>query len=122
MSSPDFTPWQSTDGPLPSGAPVQSLRPYAPLMDTLRLYAGWLLAWYAVLFLLAGQHALGRLPLQWEWVHSLAASPLVLRFAFGTFLFLLLSTLHRTLRGRTGSGVVFGIVWVVLVGAFVMSE
>lgn len=102
--------WQSTDG-----AP---LRPYVSLLETARLYAGWLLAWYAAIFLLAGQHALGRLSLQWEWIDALARSPLVLRFAFATFAFLLLSSLHRTLHGNTILGLLLSVAWLLATIAF----
>lgn len=107
------TAWQSTDG-----KPVEP--PYAPLLETARLYAGWLLAWYGVIFLLAGQHALGRLPLQWDWVNALAQSPLVLRFAFGTFLFLLFSSLHHALRGKTVLGTLLSLLWLGSVTAFAL--
>ena len=91
---------------------------YAPIVDTARLYAGWLLAWYAVLFLLSGQHALGRFPWDVSWLDGIARSPLVLRCAFGTFLFLLLSSLHRSMRGGGRSQAVLTVLWIGAVVVF----
>lgn len=91
---------------------------YAPLLDTLRLYAGWLLGWYALLLLLGGEHAAGRLPVTFDWAQNIAASALVLRFSFATFLFLMLSSMHRALKGGMVMGLMLTVLWVALVGVF----
>jgi hypothetical protein len=91
---------------------------YAPLLETIRLYAGWLLAWYVLVFALGGYQATKTLPFDVPLVYGLAQSPLVLTFAFATFLFLLLSSLARALHGGKGMGVVLGVIWIVAVYAF----
>lgn len=91
---------------------------YAPLLETIRLYAGWLLAWYTLVFALGGYQATKTLPFELPLVYGLAQSPLVLTFAFGTFFFLLVSSLVKALHGGKGMGVVFGVLWVVAVYAF----
>ena len=83
---------------------VASLPRYAPFGDTLRLYAGWLLAWYALTFSIASYTLNRALPFHLPWLEDMATSPFVISLAFGVFLFLLLSSLHRTLHGRLGLG------------------
>lgn len=99
-------------------APSSPASRYAPLLDTIRLYAGWLLAWYAIVFLVGGQQKLGRLATDIEWLESLSQSPLVLRCAFGTFLFLLLSTIY-TWKGGTMMAVSLTVVWIAVITGFV---
>ena len=84
---------------------------YFPLFDTVRLYAGWLLAWYGLVFALGGYQATKTLPFELPLVYGLAQSPLVLTFAFATFLLLLLSTISRQFRLHTALHVVLAIVW-----------
>ena len=91
---------------------------YAPLLETLRLYAGWLLTWYALVFALGGYQATKGLPFEMPLVYGLAQSPLVLTFAFGTFLFLLFTSLVKETRGGKAMGVIFGLIWIVAVYAF----
>lgn len=114
-------PWTNTDE---IAAPVMAQKTedetisYVPLLDTLRLFAGWLLAWYAVVYLLGSFRMNGKLPFEIPFLDGLFESWLVLRFTFGTFLFLLLGTIHeRTGRGA-GKGVALGLVWVVLLVLF----
>lgn len=78
---------------------------YVPLTDTFRLFAGWLLAWYILVYLFGSLQELGRMPFQIPFVQSLFLSPIILRLAFGTYLFLLLTSLHRA----WGKGVLKGI-------------
>ncbi len=72
-------------------------REYYPLVDTLRLYAGWLLAWYFVVFALGSYQYMRTLPFQIPYLEELFFSPLILNFSLAAFLFLLLSGLHRLL-------------------------
>lgn len=78
---------------------------YLPLSSTLRLYAGWLLAWYAAVYVLGSFQQAGLLPWAPEFIANLYASPLTLLFTCATFLFLLLGTVQRA----TGGGVLKGI-------------
>lgn len=83
---------------------------YLPLTDTLRLYAGWLLAWYGVVYLIGFYRITDRLEWEIPFIDELFQSTLVLRFAFGTFLFLLLTTLHRALRGGVFLGFLLALI------------
>ena len=109
-------PWVTTEDDPPS-APVitsDSEEIYVPLTDTLRLFAGWLLAWYAVVYLLGSYQRNGKLPLEIPFLEGLFISPLVLRFSLGTFLFLLLTTIHRWLKGGIISGILLTLLGVAL--------
>ncbi len=92
---------------------------YAPLMDTLRIFAGWLLGWYGVIYALGFLSSTGRLPTL-PFVDELFTSSLVLYFTFGTFLFLALSNIHRWLGKGLLLGCVLALVYVGLVAGFVM--
>lgn len=88
---------------------------YHPLFSTLRLYAGWLLAWYA-LFVAVGYYARERaLPWDIPFVGAFAGSGLVFSFVVAIFFFLLLSTLHRALQGKTMMGAGFAFLWIIMV-------
>jgi hypothetical protein len=69
---------------------------YYPLVDTLRLYAGWLLAWYFAIFAVGFYQETNRLPFKISLIEQLFFSSTVLSFACASFLFLLFSNLHRT--------------------------
>lgn len=91
---------------------------YHPLVSTIRLYCGWLLAWYA-LFVAIGYYATVRaLPWQIPFVQAFFVSPLIFSFVTAIFLFLLFSAINRRIHGRLIGGAVFtlvgiGIFWVV---------
>lgn len=91
---------------------------YLPIIDTLRLYAGWLIAWYVLVYALGSYQSMRPLPFEIPFVGSLFLSPLVLLFAFGAYLFLLLTSLHRyILRGRVG-GVLFALAGIAVLLVF----
>ncbi len=110
-------PWSAGHG---GSAPKQpeAVAEYAPLHETLRIFAGWLLAWYGLIYALGFLEQTQRLP-ELPFVRELFASRLVLQFTFGTFLLLALSNLHRWLGGRLGLGFALSIAWVGLVAGFV---
>ncbi|MEQ1849088.1 MAG: hypothetical protein ABL890_00675 [Candidatus Peribacteraceae bacterium] len=90
-------------------------RQYHPVLSTIRLYAAWLLAWYG-LFIALGYYVSERaLPWDIPFVSAFASSSLVFTFVTAIFSFLLLSTLHRSLKGSTLTGAVFGILWLLIV-------
>ncbi len=88
----------------PAATPQVS-KGYYPLVDTFRLYAGWLLAWYFLIYALGSYQWLRHLPFQIPFLGDLFQSTLILDFACACFLFLLLTSLHR----RMGRGWVLGI-------------
>lgn len=87
---------------------------YVPLLDTLRLFAGWLLGWYGLIYLLGALQLKGILPEDLPLIQGLFTSGLILRLTFATFLFLLFSSLHRTIHKGAGMGALLTIVGLVL--------
>ncbi|MBI3619363.1 hypothetical protein HY213_05020, partial [Candidatus Peregrinibacteria bacterium] len=85
-SASAFDQQASSDGSLASHGRV-----YYPLVDTLRLYAGWLLAWYGAVFALGGYQWTRTLPFKSDIVNDMLSSPFIVVASFATFLFLLLS-------------------------------
>ena len=82
---------------------------YFPMIDTLRLFAGWLLAWYGVVYVLGSLHWAGTLPEGIPFIQALFESSLILRFACGTFLFLLpVAIFTFLLRNHLLRGMSFG--------------
>ncbi len=108
----------SPDHPL-SPSPEPPL--YAPLLETARLYAGWLMAWYGMVFLLGGQQAAGKLPLHISWLEGIYRSPLIVACAFATFLFLLLTDIHANLRGGPVLGFLLLMAWLALTTGFTLG-
>jgi len=91
----EFSPPPATAS---GAAPVT--RTYFPLIDTLRLYAGWLLAWYAI----GNFQNFRSLPFEIPYLEGLFLSPLVLQFTLGAFLFLLCTGLWKLLGKNLWGG------------------
>lgn len=91
---------------------------YIPLMQTLRLFAGWLMAWYGIIYLAGTYRADGRLPYDIPLIQSLASSDLVLRFSFAVFLFLLLGDVHVWLGKKSIIGALLTITGIVTMWIF----
>lgn len=91
--------------PQPAPATHTEDRTYFPLLDTLRLYAGWLLAWYALVYALGSYQHSRPLPFRIPFVEGLFLSPLVLSFTLAAYLFLLLSGIWKA----TGKGIFKGL-------------
>lgn len=108
--------------PAPAPMPVSESPDYVPLSDTFRLYAGWLLAWYVIVYLLGSYQYTKRLPFEIPFLEGLFLSPLVLKFAFGTFLFLMLSSLHRAMGRGLWKGLLLSVVWIGLMVLFVVNS
>lgn len=94
---------------------------YVPLIGTLRLYAGWLMAWYSIVYLFGAYQVTGKSPFVLPIIEGLFYSKVVLTFTFATFLFLLLSTLHRSLHGEKRMGWGFFFLWIGFVVFFGVS-
>lgn len=90
---------------------------YLPLVETVRLYCGWLLAWYAVIYGLGSSQAMHRLPFEIPYVPELFASLLIFRFTLGAFLFLLASSLHRAIGGGVWKGIGLALIGLVAFAA-----
>lgn len=91
----------------PARAVKASQAGYHPLASTLRLYAGWLLAWYG-LFVAIGYYSMQRvLPWDIPFVQAFYMSPLIFSFIVAIFIFLMMSALHKTVRGGLLTGITF---------------
>lgn len=100
---------------IPFASPTKKI--YFPIAATLRLYAGWLLAYYALVYAV-GWYAHSRpLPFEIPYVESLFLSPLVLSFTFAAFLFLVFHTIKRSWGRELWKGIVLGVLGV---GVFVV--
>jgi hypothetical protein len=90
-----------------SASPEMALeqKVYLPIAATLRLYAGWLLAYYSVVYAV-GWYAYSRtLPRDIPYVEALMLSPLVLSFTLAAFLFLVFHSLYQV----WGKGILKGV-------------
>ena len=89
---------------------------YYPIVDTLRLYAGWLLAWYLLVYAFGAYQYTRDVSYRLPYVEALLPpfSPIVLQFSFGAFLFLLLSAFHRRVHGGTFFTIALSVIGIVL--------
>ena len=74
---------------------------YFPVMDTLRLYAGWLLAGYISAYFLGAYQFLKPIPFEIPYVAAFLQSPIILRFSLACFLFLLVTGITKAIKGKT---------------------
>ena len=88
---------------------------YHPLASTLRLYAGWLLAWYAVFVALGYYTNVRALPWSIPFVQAFYLSPLIFTFVVAIFFFLLFSSLHKRMKGGMIGGITFALLGIVIV-------
>jgi hypothetical protein len=87
---------------------------YTSIFSTLRLYAGWLLAWYAV-FVSLGYYVHTRaLPFSIPFVEAFYLSSLMFSITLASFVFLLLSSIHRITQVSRITGIMLGIVGIAL--------
>ena len=91
---------------------------YYPIVDTLRLYAGWLLAFLAVIFAAGSYQHLRILPFEASIIDEWSESGLLLQVTFLTFLFLLFSEIHRALGRGLWKGLFLTMIGFVLFVAF----
>ncbi|MFH0770632.1 MAG: hypothetical protein V1926_04615 [Candidatus Peregrinibacteria bacterium] len=87
--------------------PDPSAKTYMPLIDTIRLYAGWLLAGYFLTYALGSYQWTKPLPFEIPFVLAFVVSPLVLSFSLAAFLFLLVTELYRATGKQKLLGVLF---------------
>lgn len=114
---PTPLPWSGTTA---KAASISTVEPeYAPLHETIRIFAGWLLAWYGVIYALGFLVYTQKLP-ELPFVSELFTSRLVLQFTFGTFLFLALSNIHRWMGGGLAKGIALTVAYLLLLAGFVV--
>lgn len=90
---------------------------YFPIAATLRLYAGWLLAYYALVYAVGWYSYSRPLPFEIPFVQALLLSPIVLSFTLAAYLFLIFQSLYKA----SGEGLFKGILMSVLgIGTFLL--
>ena len=118
---PDAQEAPKKDQSLPQNQTFTKERRYVPLVGTLRLYAGWLMAWYILMYLLGAYQVTGQFPFTLLIIEGLFYSKMVLIFTFATFLFLLFSSSHHALHGGKRMGWGFFILGFALLMFFSVS-
>ncbi len=108
-------PWS---GRKKTSAPAAEETTYLPFTDTLRLFAGWLIAWYGLVYLLGGLQLKKNISADIPFIAALSTSGLVLRFCFGTFLFLLLTSVHAWMGKGIAKGIVLTVIGLLLMTGF----
>lgn len=89
-------------------------RSYISIFETLRLYAGWLLAWYG-LFVAFGYYSYVRVsPVDLPAAQGFLFSPLIFSFILIIFLYLLMTTIQRALRGQMLLGSALAVIGIAL--------
>jgi len=83
---------------------------YVPILATVRLYAGWLLAWYFLVYAVGSFGFLERLPATIPYLDELFYSTVILQFSLAAFLLLCLSSVHRLLGGGITKGAVLTVI------------
>ncbi len=110
LRSKDIIPIHIAESP--SGVPVvestetSQHKVYLPIAATLRLYAGWLLAYYSIVYAVGWYAHSRNLPVEIPYVEALMLSPLVLSFTLAAYVFLVFHTLHQA----WGKGITKGMV------------
>ena len=120
VTTPESNETAEADRTRHSGARGRG-RSFHRLSDTLRLYAGWWLAWYLLMYAIGTYQRLHPLPVRIEFFEKIAGSGLLLNLALATFLFLLLSSVHRRLQGEILSGVALTVIGMGLFLLFVAN-
>lgn len=116
-------PWAVTEEPVDTNSvtdplPEETSPRYVPLMETLRLFAGWLLAWYGLIYLLGSFQYFNKIPWDIPFLDGLFTSTIVLQFTFGTFLFLFLTSIHKWTSGGVMKGLMLSAVFIALMIMF----
>ena len=94
-------------------APTQKKKNmYAPLFETLRLYAGWVLFWAGVLLVIMAYGEVRHLPYRVPYIQDIAQIRSIVVVACSAFLFLLASRIHSLFKGGIALGIGLGIVWI----------
>jgi|GEM_PF-1796694 len=109
--TPDSNQWSTLVEPDNSTKEPQTAteRRYAPFSETLRLYAGWLFAWYALVYALGFYSSTRPLPFDIPYIRGMYYSPLVLSFTLGSFLFLLWGSVAAAISARRAAKILLGI-------------
>jgi len=100
--SEDKTPSAEVSFVEPKTTTRKKRKSYYPFFETARLYAGWLLAWYILVYALGSYQHVKDIAFRIPYVEALLPpfSPIVLRFALACFLFLLFSNIYKAIGSK----------------------
>ena len=115
----DDSPWvdpmsAAPPPPAPDNTVSESSTAYFPFLETLRLYAGWLLAWYSIVYAVGAYQFLNDVPFRIPYAESLFLSPLVLSFTFAAYLFLLLSSIYKATGSSKKKALLLSVLGIVI--------
>ncbi len=82
---------------------------YYPLLETLRLYAGWLLACLSAVYVAGSYQELRHLPFHLDILKEWIESGTILQVTVLTFIFLLLSSVHSAIGKGFWKGVALAV-------------
>lgn len=82
---------------------------YHPLMNTLLLYAGWLLAWYGIFVALGHYASVRALPWDIPFVQAFYISPFIFTITSAIFFFLMFNAINKAIHGKWIGGILFSI-------------
>jgi len=85
--------------------------PYAAFTSTIRLYAGWVLAWSIATLALLAYEQTRKLPFSLSYLDALGNVSSLILISSAAFLFIVFSSLHRLFKGKFLLGIVLAIVW-----------
>ena len=105
--SPSFNDSQAVDG-----VGIVRFGRFLPLLETMRLYAGWLLAWYFFVFAIGGYQLTHSLPFDLPFIDELVTSSVAITVSFGCLLLLLLSSIRKMLPKNLLLSIVFFLLWI----------
>ncbi len=94
---------------------------YHPLLTTLRLYAGWLLACLSVIYIVGSYQELREFPFKLSLAKEWIESSVILHVAFTTFIFMLLSTVHMALGRGVWKGVMLAVIGFAAIAVFMVN-
>lgn len=89
---------------------IPTQKSYYSLVDTFRIYAGWLLALLSLAYIVGAYQYTKEVPLNMPILQALVFSPLLLQVALISFLFLLLSGIQRITKGGVAMGIILTVV------------
>lgn len=101
--------------------PVKKQSTAFPLLETLRLYAGWVFFWSMSVLALIAFDTTRELPFAIPYIQDFAQLRTIVIIAAASFLFLLFAVLHRSLKMKKIYGALLAMVWLLAIG-FVMQN
>lgn len=94
---------------------------YVRLTDTMRIYAGWLLAWYCIVVTLQSYARLRSITFLPDFLEEMFASQPLFLVSFACFLFLLGTSVHQFFKRSLVGGVIIAVLCVAVFVVYVQN-